>query len=68
MSIPLIRLIGYVALAAVTSPIVGAYDYGTYIDGSRGLWSRLIISLVLAVIITVIGEAALRIARRLRRP
>ncbi len=64
---PVVRLISYVVLAAVTSPIVGAYDYGTYADEPQNLWSRLILTLALAVIITVIGEAGLRIARRLRR-
>ena len=63
----MIRLGGYVVLAAVMSPIVGAYDYGTYGDGSRNHWTDFIMTLVLAAIIAAVGEAGLRITRKLRR-
>jgi len=67
MWIPILRLSIYVALGAATSPIVGAYDYGSNGAEGGGLWTRLLASLVLAVIMAVIGETGLRIARRLRR-
>jgi len=67
MWIPLFRLIGYVALAAGTSPIVGAYDYGTNGMDGTSFWSRLLVAVALAAVITVIGEGGLRITRRLRR-
>ena len=50
-----------------TVPIIGASDYGSsgllVLDG---LWARIVVSILLAAIVAGIGEAAIRLARKLR--
>ncbi len=57
----------YAVLAAVQAPIVGAYDYGTYPIDVESLWFRVIVSVILATLVTVVGETALYVVRRHRR-
>jgi len=54
----------YVVLA--TLPIIGAYDYGSSEGVQHSLWEPLVLSVILAAIIAVIGEATLFLVRKWR--
>jgi len=62
----LLELLASATLATV--PIVGASDYGSsgplVLDG---VWARIVASVLLAAIVACIGEAGVRIARKLRQ-
>jgi hypothetical protein len=63
----LLRFGSYVALAAATSPIVGAYDYGSAPGFRDSIWLRLLVSVIIAAVVAALGESALYLGRRLRR-
>ena len=51
-----------------TTPIVGAYDYGS--SGAlqfESLWARLAISIVIAAMIAALGEGTMLLMAKLRR-
>ena len=47
----------YIVLALL--PIIGAYDYGSAEPSQVGFWERLLVSLALAAVIAIVGEATL---------
>lgn len=67
MLVLFIRFGFYMVLTAATSPIVGAYDYGSSPGIRDSIWLRLLVSVIAAAVIATLGESALFIGRKLRR-